>query len=103
MSLQHDAIGNAWGEGLLVVGDHDEGLVAALAEGVDDFLYHFAVEGVESVQGLVEDEQLGVLDEGAGQEYQALLAAGELQEGAVGKVFDAKEAHPHTADVVVLF
>ena len=42
----------------------------------------------------VENEQIGVLDEGACQEAQTLFSAGELEESAVGNSFDAEALHP---------
>lgn len=82
---------------LLIVGDHDESLVGALAEGLYDVLDEAAVVEVETVEGLIEDEEVGVFDEGTGEEYEALLAAGELEEGAVGEVTDAEDVHPEEA------
>ena len=58
----------AWRELFLVVGDHNECLVLTLAEGVDDVLHFGSVGQVESVQGLVKDEQFGVFDKGTCQE-----------------------------------
>ena len=49
------------------------------------------------MQGLVENQQVGVFDEGACHEHHALLAAGEVEEGAVGQLVDAEEAHPPEA------
>ena len=50
---------------LLIVGHHDEGLVLTLHESVDDVLDEHTVGVVEAMKGLVEDQQLGILDEGA--------------------------------------
>lgn len=90
-------MGDAGGQFLFVVGDHDERLVGALAESFDDVLHQLTVFVVEAVQGLVEDEQLWVFDEGTGNEHEALLAAGQLQKRAVGQLFDAEDAHPRAA------
>ena len=52
---------------LLIVGHHHHRLVTSLTEGLDDVLHTTAVLEVESVQGLVEYQQLRVLDEGTRQ------------------------------------
>ena len=59
----------------MIVGHHDDGLVATAAEGVDDVFHQTAVAVVEPVERFVEDEQLRVLDKGPGEEDETLLAA----------------------------
>ena len=54
------------GEFFLVVGDDDEGLAWTLTESLNDILYQTAVVVVESVKGLVENQQVGVFDKGSG-------------------------------------
>lgn len=76
------------------MGDEDKGFLGRLAIAGDDFLDQALVAGVEAVHGLVEDEQLGLLHKGAGQEHQALLATGEAEEGAVGNMADAEDGKP---------
>lgn len=85
---------DAFGEFLLIVGHHDEGLVRTLAEGLYDVLDEAAVGEVKTVEGFIEDEEVGVLDEGTGEEYEALLTTRQFQEGAVGEVTDTEDVHP---------
>ena len=69
-----DAIGDLGGFG--VVGDHQDGLVelaAGLAEHLEDSV---GVLGVEVAGGLVGEDDGGAVDEGAGDGYALLLAAG---------------------------
>ena len=54
--------------------NHDEGFVGTAAEGVDDVAHKVTTIGVEAVQGFVENEQRGILDEGACKETQTLFA-----------------------------
>ena len=75
MSAERELVVDAGGTLVLVVAYEDERLVWMLAEIIDDLLHKLAVGVVKTVKGLVEDEQFGVLDESAGQEHQALLAA----------------------------
>ena len=49
-------MGDAGGEFLLIVRDHDQRLVRASAEGFDDGLDKRAVAQVEAVERFVEDE-----------------------------------------------
>lgn len=86
---------------VLVVGDHDEGLVGALAEGIDDVLDQSAIGEVKTMERLIEDEELGILDEGTGKEDKTLLTTGESKERVVGKMSDAKDVEPETADAVL--
>src|ERR1700677_2467483 len=77
-----DAVGDLGGLG--VVGDHEDGLAelaAGLAEHLEDGV---GVFGVEIAGGLVGEDYGGAIDEGAGDGYALLLAAGELV-GAVVK------------------
>ena len=74
MSLQEDAVVDAGRELFLIVSNHDHRLVLSLAECLDDILYQAAVSVVKTMKWLVEDEELGILHEGACQKYQALLA-----------------------------
>ena len=65
-ATEAEVVGDAGGELLLVVRDHDHRLVRASAEGFDDGLDKRSMTEVEAVEGLVEDEQFGVLDKGSG-------------------------------------
>ena len=66
MALEGDGVVDDGGELFLVVGDEDEGLAGTLTEGLDDIIHQTAVVVVESVKGLVEDQQVGVFDKGSG-------------------------------------
>ncbi len=65
--FQEYAVGYYRRQFLFVVGDHDESLVAPLAEGFDNVLHQLAVCKVESVERFVENQQFGVFHEGACQ------------------------------------
>ena len=66
--LQVEFVGDAGGIFGGEVADEDEGLMGTTDKGFDDMFGHFGVMGVETVEGLVEDEQFGVFDKGAGQQ-----------------------------------
>ena len=68
-------VGDATWKVLLVVCHHDESLVLASAESVDDFLNHLATLLVKTVKWLIEDEKLRILDEGTSKENHTLLSA----------------------------
>ena len=59
---------DAAGQFVFVVRDVDQGLGRTFAEGLDDGTCTLLVVAVESVQRFVENQQVGVLDEGAGQQ-----------------------------------
>lgn len=82
--------------------DHDESLVGSLAEMGYDVAHKVASVGIETMEGLVEDEQGGIFDKGARQEAESLLTAGEGEEHAVAQVFDAENAHPEETGVDLL-
>lgn len=77
--------------------DHDERLVAPLAESLDDVFHASAVDEVKSVQRLVEDEEGRVFDKGPCKEYETLLARREGEEGAVGESLYSEYTHPEDA------
>ena len=95
-------MGDAAGELFGVVRDDDEGDVGLRTVVLDDLRGHQAVGVIESVEGLVEDEKVGGLDEGAGEEAEALLAAGHAKEGAVCEVVDAEASHPGETGLALL-
>ena len=74
VTSEEDAVVDAGGEFLLVVGHHDDGLVATATECLDDIFDKTAVAVVETMERFIEDEQLGILDECPCHENQALLA-----------------------------
>ena len=69
----------------------------AADEGFDDPQGQAPVLRIESVHRFIQDEQFRILDEGAGKQAEALLAAGQSQIGAVRQVFNAKKGHPFPA------
>ena len=74
VTTEEDAVVDAGGEFLLVVGHHDDGFVASATECLDDIFDKTAVAVVETMERFVEDEQLGILDECPRHENQALFA-----------------------------
>ena len=77
------------GGGFVAVGDEDKGgvgFVGELAEEVEDEL---TVGGIEVAGGFVGEDELGTVDEGAGDGDALLFAAGELGGEGVGAVGDA--------------
>ena len=69
-------VGDAAGELFGVVRDDDEGDVGLGAVVLDDLGGHQSVRVIEPVERFVEDEEVGGFDESAGEEAEALLAAG---------------------------
>src|SRR5918997_1526463 len=81
---------------LLVVGDEDGGVAALALEAQDEVPHLFPEVGVERAEGLVEEQEPRVGDEGAGERYPLLLAARELLRRAVGETL-----HPHAPQGLV--
>ena len=89
---QVDGVGQHRQQRVEVVGDdHDRHvpLAVQVAEQPHDLLL---VAQVEVGQRLVEQQQLGVVDDGLGDRHPLLLAAGELRHPAVGVVVGADPA-----------
>ena len=61
-----------------VVGDHDESGAVALLDLGEDFENLCGVDAVEVAGGLVGEENLGLVDEGAGDGNTLTLTGGEL-------------------------
>ena len=68
---------------LLIVGDEEEGDAGLALHGFELGAHLLAEFGVEGGEGLVEEEQAGFEDEGAGERDALLFAAGELGGEAV--------------------
>ena len=68
MPLEEESVGDAAGELLGIMGDHDHCLVGALAESIDNLSYHLSFGLIQSMKGLVEYQEFGVLDESTCQE-----------------------------------
>ena len=92
--LQVQAMGDACGKLLFVVAHHDERLARTTTEGVDNLLHQLAIAGIEAMQRLVEDEQLGVFDKGTCQQAKTLLTTGKGKKIAVAQMSNAKHIHP---------
>ena len=75
----------------LIVGDIDSGHPEFLLDAAEFELHVFAELPVEGGQGLVEEEDIGLEDEGAGNRHPLLLAAGELMRAALGHAGKANE------------
>ena len=79
--------------------DHDECLVRTPYKCVYDFLDAGTVVRVEAVHRLVKDQELRILDEGAGEQAEPLLAAGEPQLRPLREPLYPEDTHPCTADI----
>ena len=77
-----------------VVRDKEQGLARQGTEGLDNVLGPVAVMGVKTVEGLVEDEQVGILDESPCQQHPSLLSTREQGIFALGESVDVEELHP---------
>lgn len=95
-------MGDTAGELFGVVRDDDEGDVGLGAVVLDDLGGHQSVRVIEPVERFVEDEEVGGFDESAGEEAEALLAAGHTEEGAVCEVVDAEASHPGETGLALL-
>lgn len=84
-----DAVGEAAGLED-VVGDDDDGGAPILVGLEDDVFDEADVVGVEVGGGFVEEEELGLEDEGAGEGDALGFAAGEFGGGLVGEVEEAE-------------
>lgn len=93
---------NAEWKFFLVVRNHDECLVACSAIVLNDLFHERAVAGIQTVQRFIENQQVGVLDKGASQQAQTLLATGQLQESSVCQMTDAEYLHPMHATFLLL-
>ena len=82
---------------------HHHGFVATLTERLDDVLGQSAVPEIQAVQGLVQNQQLGVFHKGPCQQHQSLLTTRQLQKLSLSQMSDAKDVKPPTAFLVVLF
>ena len=65
--LEENIISDALGELFLVMRHHYQSFVLATAEGVYNLLYKSSMLKVKTMQGFVKNQQLWVLDKGAGQ------------------------------------
>ena len=70
---------------------------------VNNSLHHITVAQIESVQRLVEYQQVRVLYERTSQQYKALFSARNLMELPAGQLLDAEQIHPFYAFILFLF
>ena len=73
-----------------VVGRQDHGPALLAAERGDQVPHAARGEGIEVRGGLVEEQQLGVVDEGSGQSESLLEAGGEAASGQVRMLGQSK-------------
>lgn len=83
-----DAVGVAADDGE-VVGDPDGGQVAALVDGLEQVAEERFAGHVDGAGGFVEQEDLGFLQEGLGEQDALEFAAGELAEAAFFELLHA--------------
>lgn len=102
IALQFQSVCYAVRKLFLVVRNHNERFVSALAESLYDVLHTLTVFAVKTMKRFVQNQQFGVFYESPCQKTQALLAAAQFQEGAVGNVFYAENLHPLLAYLPLL-
>lgn len=102
VALQFQSVCYAVRKLFLVVRNHNERFVAALAESLYNVLHTLTVFAVKTMKRFVQNQQFGVFYKSSGQKTQALLAAAQFQEGAVGNVFYAENLHPLLAYLPLL-
>ena len=86
----HDGVGHGQGL-LLVVGHVDEGDAQLLLHALQLHLHLLAELQVESAQGLVEEQHLGLVHESPGDGHPLLLTAGELVDPALAVTLQVDE------------
>ena len=86
----------------LKVADHHQCLVGTGTEGINDALHFATVEGIQSMQRLIEYQQFGVFHKRPGQQYQTLFAIANPQEQTVGQVRYTESFHPLQAYLPLL-
>ncbi len=94
-----DGVGHRHGL-LLVVGDVDEGQADLGLDALELDLHPATQLEVERPQRLVEQQHLGLVDQGPGQRDPLLLATGELHRLLAGLVAELDEVE-HAADLLV--
>ena len=82
------------GEQFGIVGDEQQGLVFAAAEGLNDTLGACPHHRVKPLERLVQNKQVGILDKGPRQQHQPLLAARQPHEAPVGQSLRTQSRHP---------
>ena len=76
-----------------VVRDQEDRGATGFPEAKDLVLHAHAGEGVESAEGFVEQEDFGMIDQGAGEGDALGHAAREMMRVSAGKSFEADEPH----------
>jgi hypothetical protein len=88
----HDAIAHVNGFVDIVSYQQNSG-PASLPEAQDLILHAHAREGVEGAQGLIQQQNLRVIDQGTRQSYALSHAAGKVVRERIGKLFEADKSH----------
>ena len=96
-------MGDAVGELLFVMRNHNQCLVLSLAEEVYYLSHSLSVVQVQTVKRFIQYEQFRVFDKGSSQEAKALFSARELEESLVLQMLYAKDSHPLSADISLLW
>src|SRR3989454_7262339 len=72
----HDAVGV--GGGFRIVRDHDDGLSQLLVQLTQHLQHNFRIPGVQVAGGLIRQDDLGLVDDGASDGHALLFPAGKL-------------------------
>ena len=79
---------------VLPMARHQHGRMLLVGEVIEEVQHAAAVDVVEALGGFVEDEQRGLLDEGAGDQGEALLAVRQMLERHVALFAETHERQP---------
>ena len=94
-------VGDAFRKLFLIVRHHNHRLPRPVAIAPDDLLHLHTVVRVQSMQRLVQYQQVGFLNKSPCQKHQALLSAGKLEEATVLQRTDAEGDHPSFANLLI--
>ena len=93
---------DATGVFLRIVGYHHEGFSRSAAIAVQQSFHMLPLGLVQPLQGFIQDVERRILDEGAGHQAHALLAAGQPQERSLRQVADSEFLHPSAGNLLLL-
>ena len=93
---------DATGIFLRIVGYHHEGFSRRAAIAVQQSLHMLPLGLVQPLQGLVQDIKRRILDEGAGHQAQALLAAGDAKERPFRQMPNLEFLHPPAGNLLLI-
>src|SRR5574344_1709543 len=88
---------------LLVVSDHEHGLVLATAEGLNHIFHQTTILQVKPMKRLVENEEVWVFHKSTGQEHQSLFATAQLEECGVCILPYSENLHPERTNRFLLW